>query len=122
MTAGFTQQPANQTRLVGQTATFTVAATPVGAAGPLTYQWTTNGLPVSGATNASYTTSALTLANSGEIFQCTVGVSNTTVLSQTAVTDGGQLRWDHVKSGERHVLPAVNQSSARGQGFPPEFE
>ena len=65
-----TAQPANLTAVVGATATFTVAAT--SSNGVLTYQWykgiAPSGVLVTGATSASYTTPATTLANSGDIY------------------------------------------------------
>jgi hypothetical protein len=66
-----TTQPSNQTVNAGQTATFTVTAT---GTAPLTYQWSKNGTPISGATSTSYTTPATALADSGSTF--TVAVSN----------------------------------------------
>ena len=67
-----TTQPANQTVTAGQTATFTVVA--AGTA-PLTYQWQKNGVNISGATSASYTTPATTTTDSGSTFD--VVVTNT---------------------------------------------
>jgi hypothetical protein len=67
-----TTQPANVTVTVGQTATFTVAAT---GAAPLTYQWTKNGTNV-GTNSATYTTAATTSADNGA--QIKVTVSNST--------------------------------------------
>lgn len=52
-------QPQNVSAFEGQTATFFVDAT---GGGPITYQWLRNGTSVSGATSASYTTPALTIA------------------------------------------------------------
>jgi serine protease len=52
-------QPQNASAFEGQTATFSVDAT---GAGPIAYQWLRNGTPISGATSASYTTPALTIA------------------------------------------------------------
>ena len=65
-----TMQPANVTVTVGQTATFTVAAT---GTAPLTYQWTKNGTNV-GTNSATYTTAATTSADNGAKIQ--VKVSN----------------------------------------------
>jgi hypothetical protein len=62
-------QPAASSMLVGQTAVFTVAAT---GTAPLEYQWLKNGLPITGATASSYTTPALTLADSGALFRVVV--------------------------------------------------
>ena len=66
-----TTQPANQTVAAGQTATFTVAAT---GTPPLSYQWQKNGAAITGATGASYTTSATTFMDNGAQF--VVVVSN----------------------------------------------
>src|SRR5256885_4379494 len=66
-----TTQPASQMVSVGQTATFTVAAT---GTAPLRYQWQKNGTAIGGATAASYTTPATTAADNGDQF--TVVVSN----------------------------------------------
>ncbi len=53
-------QPVSQTVTSGQSATFSVAATP---ASGLTYQWRRNGLALSGATNATYTINPVTRAD-----------------------------------------------------------
>jgi len=61
-------QPASQTVPIGWTATFTVTA-----GGPnLTYQWTKNGAEISGATSSSYTTPAVSSADSGTQYAVTV--------------------------------------------------
>ena len=66
-----TAQPANQTVLVSQTATFSVTAT--GNPAP-TYQWqnAATSANIAGATSASYTTPATMIADSGETFQVVV--------------------------------------------------
>ncbi|HKV46732.1 MAG TPA: choice-of-anchor D domain-containing protein [Candidatus Acidoferrales bacterium] len=64
-------QPANQTVVAGQKATFSVTAS---GTGTLTYQWKKGGTAISGATSASYTTAATTSADNGASF--TVAVSN----------------------------------------------
>jgi hypothetical protein len=55
-------QPANQTVIVGDIATYTVAA---GGTPPLSYQWYQNNSAVAGATNASYTISATQPSDAG---------------------------------------------------------
>src|SRR6266850_1341114 len=60
-----TTQPASQTVTAGQTATFMAVA--AGTA-PLGYQWQKNGANIAGATSASYTTPATTIADSGSTF------------------------------------------------------
>ncbi len=57
-----TTQPTAQTVIVGNTATFSVVAT---GSAPLTYQWSKDGVAISGATAASYALAATTAANAG---------------------------------------------------------
>lgn len=79
-----TTQPQSVTVTAGQTATFSVVAT---GTAPLAYQWRRNGADVAGATSASYTTPATTVADSGVVF--TVRVSNASPAS--AVSSGATL-------------------------------
>ncbi len=74
-----TSQPAGQIVVAGATATFSVSAT---GTAPLSYQWSKGGAPIVGATSASYTTPALTLADNGATF--TVLVSNSAGSAQSA--------------------------------------
>ena len=76
-----TAQPMSQTVPSGHTATFTVTAS--GAPTP-TYQWLLNGSPITGASEASYTTSTLTTASSGNIYTVAVMNSLGTVKSSSA--------------------------------------
>jgi hypothetical protein len=73
-------QPASQTVLAGESATFTVKA--VGPA-PLSYQWLFNNADISGATNSSYT---VTNALSADASDYSVIVTNAygTIISQVA--------------------------------------
>jgi hypothetical protein len=64
-------QPASATITAGQTATFNVAAT---GTAPLMYQWSKNGMAISGANSATYTTPSETAADNNAKF--TVAVSN----------------------------------------------
>src|SRR5271163_1064721 len=64
-----TTQPANQTVNAGQTASFSVVAS---GTAPLTYQWQKGGANIGGATSASYTTPATTLADSSTKFDVVV--------------------------------------------------
>jgi len=74
--------PQSQSVVAGATATFTVTAT---GAAPLSYQWSQSGTAIAGATAASYTTPATTIANSGESFTVTVTNSVGSVTSSAAV-------------------------------------
>ncbi len=71
-------QPASQSVIAGQTATFTVAAT---GSGTLFYQWKKNGTVISGATAASYTTPATVTGDTGSTFTVTI---NSSVGSKTS--------------------------------------
>ena len=81
-----TDQPNNATVTVGQTATFTVAA----SGENLSYQWQqsaengTNWNSISGATSNSYTTDAATLEMNNYQYQCVVSNSAGSVTSSAA--------------------------------------
>ncbi|HEY0512412.1 MAG TPA: PA14 domain-containing protein [Thermoanaerobaculia bacterium] len=66
-----TTQPANRTVTVGQSATFTAAAS---GTAPLSYQWRRNGVAIPGATAASYTLPSAQAPDNGASFD--VGVTN----------------------------------------------
>jgi hypothetical protein len=74
-------QPAAATRTVGQSVTFTIAAS---GSGSLAYQWYLDGIPIAGANAPSYTLPAVALTDAGAY---TAGVRNTAgeVLSSPAV-------------------------------------
>ncbi|WP_263366512.1 beta-1,3-glucanase family protein [Edaphobacter bradus] len=76
-----TTQPTNQTANTGATATFTVVA---GGTGPFTYQWRKNGVAISGATAASYTTPVLASNDNGGQYSVIVGNAYGTVTSAAA--------------------------------------
>lgn len=74
-------QPINQTVIAGQTATFKVVAN---GTSPFSYQWQKNGIAISGATSAGYTTPATLSGNSGETFRAIVSNSKGSVTSSSA--------------------------------------
>jgi hypothetical protein len=80
-TLAITTQPASQSVVVGQSATFSVAAT---GTGTLTYQWKKGGTAIAGATAASYTTPATTNSDNGAQFTVVVTDSNGSVTSNSA--------------------------------------
>jgi beta-galactosidase len=75
-----TAQPTSVTVAVGQPATFTVAAT---ASGTVTYLWYKNGMVISGATAATYTTPATAAADNGALFKVAVSAAGGTVFSNS---------------------------------------
>jgi glucose/arabinose dehydrogenase len=68
-TPQITTQPADKTVAVGQPATFSVGAS---GAAPLRYQWRRNGVPITGATAASYTVTSPALSDNGAVFDVVV--------------------------------------------------
>ena len=78
-----TTQPAAQSVLTGQTASFSVVAT---GTEPLAYQWKKNGTNIAGATTNTYTTPATSIADIGAALVYSVVVTNSagTVTSNNA--------------------------------------
>ena len=79
----FVQELGNQNVLQGRTASFRAL---VDGAGPYTYVWSKNGVPIPGAGNWKYTTPALTLADNGAEFSVTVTSPNNSVSSTSVVS------------------------------------
>jgi hypothetical protein len=65
-------QPLDQWVAASQNATFNAIAT---GTQPITYQWNRNGIPIPGATSATYTTSPVTNRDNGAAFTVTVANS-----------------------------------------------
>ena len=91
-TPTITAQPADQSVVAPTAATFAVGATGLTSAGPLSYQWKRNGVPIPGATAPSYTTPPTDVAaDNGATFivDVTNGAGTTTsraaLLTVTAV-------------------------------------
>ena len=111
-----TQQPANTTTPLGQSATFTVMA---GGTTPLVYQWSKNGTVILGASASSYTTPPVAVTDNSSTF--TVAVSNSlgTVASSAAVLTvsarapkAGDLRFQQVEAPPT-VMGYANDFSVR---------
>lgn len=70
LTLAITSQPFDATRLVGQTATFGVSA--IAGSPTIFYQWQRGTTNIVGATNSTYTTPVLTLANNNSTYRAVV--------------------------------------------------
>lgn len=81
-TINITQQPVSTNVLAGSVASFSVAGAPVNISGTLGYQWESNGVPVFGATSASYTTPPL---SNTVVYACLLTVGPVTVSSVSAL-------------------------------------
>lgn len=79
-----TEQPVGVTKLEGQTATFTVAAS-AGAAS-FEYQWQKNLADIPGATNASYTTPVLTQSDDNSSYRAVIFLPDGTTVNSDAAT------------------------------------
>ena len=76
-----TTQPQSQSSAVGQTATFTVAAT---GSAPLSYQWQRNGGNIAGATAINFTTATLAATDNGATYRVVVTNATGNVTSAQA--------------------------------------
>jgi hypothetical protein len=81
-TTGILSQPSSQNVAVLQSATFSVT----GSGGDsLSYQWMKNGVAISGATAATYTTPRATMADNGAKFNVTVSNQSSSITSLDAI-------------------------------------
>jgi hypothetical protein len=76
-----TTQPQNQTTRIGFPATFSVVAS---GSIPLSYQWMKNGMAISGANSASYTTPPTMISDNNSTFAVAVSNSSGSVTSSSA--------------------------------------
>jgi len=78
-----TTQPASQSILVGETATFTVVAMGTGS---LSYQWAKNGVGIPSATSSSYSTPVAVLGDNGSTFSVDISDGNGNILTSSIAT------------------------------------
>jgi hypothetical protein len=120
-----TAQPAAQTIVIGQTATFTVAAS---GRAPISYQWQKNGAAIDGATSAAYTTPATTAADDGAMFSVVVSnaagnatsnAARLTVAAMGAVTSTDMLTFknDQARSGQNLTVATLTLSNVNSTTF-----
>jgi hypothetical protein len=119
-----TTQPADQQVVIGQTATFTVAAT---GTAPLTYQWQKGGVAIAGATAASYTTPLTTQADNAATFLVVVAnaagsaTSTGAKLTVTAMTLSGTdvttYKYDLSRSGQNLTESSLTLTNVAAATF-----
>ena len=115
-------QPANQTVLVGQTATFTVVAS---GSAPLAYQWQLGTSAIAGATAAAYTTPVTTLAERESSFRVVVtnsvgsATSNaaTLIVNSAATTDMVTYHNDIARTGQNLNETILTPTSVNSTNF-----
>jgi outer membrane protein assembly factor BamB len=119
-----TTQPADQQVVVGQTATFTVAAS---GTAPLAYQWQKGGTAIAGATSASYITPVTTSADNATSFEVVVSnaagsvTSTAAKLTVTAMTLSGTdittYKYDLSRSGQNLTESALTLTNVASATF-----
>jgi len=87
-TVTFVTQPANVAVTENRTATFTASATTdsMFGANSVSYQWQRNGVNITGANAASYTTPLLSTSNSGDKYTVVVGAPGATPVTSSIAT------------------------------------
>ena len=96
-------QPVSVTVVVGQTATFSVTAT---GTGPLPISGCENGMPITGATGSTYTTSATAAGQSGTVFTVVVTNAARKCDEWTGDADGDE---SGCAIGEEHLCRAMRR-------------
>jgi len=113
-----TTQPVGLSLAVGQSANFSVAAS---GTSPISYQWSWNGSPVTGATNASFSPISVAIpADNGSVFTVTVtnavgsvtsGGATLTVSAVPRAPKKGDLRFKDVDAFPYYLTPFAGLST-----------
>jgi hypothetical protein len=126
MAPSITAQPANQTVVIGRSATFTVTAS---GTAPLAFQWQKDGAPISGATASSYTTPATVQTDDGSTFLVVVSNAVGSMTSagaklnvasgtpQPRGTDVTTYKNDLSRSGQNLSESALNLNTVTSSSF-----
>jgi IPT/TIG domain/Abnormal spindle-like microcephaly-assoc'd, ASPM-SPD-2-Hydin/Immunoglobulin I-set domain len=111
-TPTITTQPASQSVIAGQTATFSVAAT---GTSPMTYQWKKNGTAINGGTSSTYTTPSETTADNNAQLSVTVinSAGSATSSSATLTVNAATLVLN--SSSSALSFGSINVSSSSSQ-------
>jgi len=114
----FSLHPQTPTALIGANLTFTVAAT---GTAPLTYQWRRNGLPIAGATLATFTLTAVTPVRDNGIYQAVVTNAAGATLSaaafvNVAVSPTQLLAWGDNAAGQSTPPPTLTDAVSVSAG------
>jgi hypothetical protein len=108
---------------VGQSATFSVAAT---GTAPLQFQWRKNGSPIAGATGSSYTTPATVTGDNGSSFTVTVANAAGSMTSRAATltvnaaatgTDVVTYKYDVMRTGQNLSETTLTLSNVASTTF-----
>ena len=111
-----TSQPVDQSVIEGAQAIFSVTSS---GNKPLSYQWRVNGVDISGANAASYTTAATTLADDGKSYDCEVSNAAGSATSDAAtlsVTAGTNTFFDDFSTDTTGDYTVVDTETAGGVG------
>ncbi|MEO7298408.1 MAG: immunoglobulin domain-containing protein [Verrucomicrobiota bacterium] len=113
LSPSITIQPTGRSVPVGLPTIFSAAAS---ATAPINYQWQLNGTNISGATNNSYTNSALTINDFGAYQLVVTNAGGTATSSVAMLTRGSVAAWGNNSSGQALPPPGLSNVVAVAGG------